>query len=180
MRFVNGWPLVRQRRQIGRRGRPPTVTAGSEIVRLSCSRESVSAPISECNRMATLDNTGTKTEPVLSTLDTAMAYARAGLCVIPIRADGSKRPSLSSWGSYQKVRPTEDAIRGWWSDGHHGIAIIGGMVSGNLECIDFDRGELYAQWCELVEARRRSRGTAVRREDSARTRAITSVTAALP
>jgi hypothetical protein len=40
----------------------------------------------------------------------------------------------------------------WWKDNTMGIAIIGGVVSGGLECIDFDCGELFAPWCELVDA----------------------------
>lgn len=87
-----------------------------------------------------------------SPLDTALAYLSAGLSVIPIRPDGSKRPALSRWERFQQQRPAEAFVRSWWQDGTAGIAVIGGAVSGNLECLDFDRGELFAPWCELVEA----------------------------
>jgi hypothetical protein len=33
----------------------------------------------------------------MSVLDDAQALAGAGLCVIPIRRDGSKAPALASW-----------------------------------------------------------------------------------
>jgi putative DNA primase/helicase len=42
-------------------------------------------------------------------------------------------------------------VRSWWYSGKFGIGVISGAVSGNLECIDFDRGELVAPWQELVE-----------------------------
>jgi hypothetical protein len=85
-------------------------------------------------------------------LDAALAYLRAGLSVIPIRPDGSKLSALSAWKPFERERASEDTARRWWANGKTGIAIIGGAVSGNLECIDFDRGELFAPWCELVEA----------------------------
>jgi putative DNA primase/helicase len=84
--------------------------------------------------------------------ETALAYVRAGLSVIPIRPDGTKRPALSKWDAFQKQLPSEEAIRSWWQDGADGIAIIGGGVSGGLECLDFDRGELFEDWCQLVES----------------------------
>jgi putative DNA primase/helicase len=85
-------------------------------------------------------------------LDASLAYLRAGLSVIPIRPDGSKLPPLSAWKHYQRQLPSEDQVRFWWKGGAKGIAIIGGSVSGNLECIDFDRGELFVPWKDLVEA----------------------------
>jgi hypothetical protein len=87
-----------------------------------------------------------------SPLDAALSYLRAGLSVIPIRPEGSKRPSVLTWQRYQQQLPSEDEACRWWNDGTKGIAIISGAVSGNLECIDFDSGELFAPWCELVEA----------------------------
>jgi hypothetical protein len=87
-----------------------------------------------------------------SPLAAALSYLRSGLSVIPIRPDGSKRPTLAQWKRFQDELPTENHIRGYWRDGTRGIGIIGGAVSGNLETIDFDRGELFGSWCALVEA----------------------------
>jgi hypothetical protein len=91
------------------------------------------------------------TEEGGSPLDIALAYLRAGLSIIPVRADGSKRPDVNKWERFQKEPPSEIIIRHWWKERKRGIAIIGGAVSGNLECLDFDRGELFGPWCELVE-----------------------------
>jgi hypothetical protein len=82
----------------------------------------------------------------------AQTYIRAGLCPIPIRADGSKAPALREWTSYQTRLPTEEEIANLFS-GHVGVAIVGGAVSGNLECLDFDTDadRIFPEWRELVE-----------------------------
>ncbi|HJT79288.1 MAG TPA: bifunctional DNA primase/polymerase, partial [Gemmataceae bacterium] len=86
-----------------------------------------------------------------SPLDAALAYRRAGLSVIPVRTDGSKQPAVAQWKRFQKDPPPENAIRAYWSE-PRGIAVVCGRVSGNAECIDFDRGDLFGPWCEVVEA----------------------------
>jgi hypothetical protein len=86
-----------------------------------------------------------------ATLETALKYLQAGLSVIPIRPDGSKQPALPEWGPFKADLPSERLAHSWWEDGSKGIAILGGKVSGNLDCIDFDRDGLFASWRELVE-----------------------------
>jgi putative DNA primase/helicase len=85
-------------------------------------------------------------------LDFALAYLRAGLSVIPIWPGGKKNPCLS-WKRYQSELPSEALARKWWKDGSKGIAIVCGAVSGNLELIDFDCGELFGPWCKRVDER---------------------------
>ena len=76
----------------------------------------------------------------------------AGLATIPIKTDGSKAPSLSSWKQFEKRLPTEAELQKWFGNGKRsGLALIGGKVSGNLEILDFDAPELIAEWRELVE-----------------------------
>src|SRR5262245_8603428 len=98
------------------------------------------------------DNTVQSQRLAGSPCEVALAYLRAGLSVIPIRPDGSKRPALSRWDQFQEQLPSEHGVRCWWKDGTSGIAIIGGAVSGCLECLDFDRGDLFAPWCQSVES----------------------------
>src|SRR5262249_18201296 len=86
-----------------------------------------------------------------SSLDLALAYHRAGFSVIPIKTDGSKSPALISWKRFTEEMPSEAMIREFFANGPRGLAIICGTVSGNLETIDFDRGDLFGPWCELVE-----------------------------
>lgn len=83
-------------------------------------------------------------------IDTAIAYLRAGLCVLPaILAE--KRPALSAWKQYQKRLPTEHQLQQWLTS-PQAICLLTGAVSGNLELIDFDfEAELYTAWAALVE-----------------------------
>ena len=52
-------------------------------------------------------------QQVESLLAAALAYVRAGLCVLPARL-GQKRPALSSWKEYQGRLPTEEEVHGWF------------------------------------------------------------------
>lgn len=83
-----------------------------------------------------------------SGLEAAMAYVRAGLSVIPIRADGSKSP-VGKWKESQGIRATEvDVVR--WINVGLGVAVVCGEVS-ELEVLDFDAPDVFERWRELVE-----------------------------
>src|SRR5262245_19640591 len=82
-------------------------------------------------------------------LEAAAQYTRAGLSVIPIRADGSKRPALPTWKEFQQRLATEDELARWFGGQDEvGIAVLGG---DGLEILDFDRPGLFEQFQELVE-----------------------------
>jgi Bifunctional DNA primase/polymerase, N-terminal len=97
--------------------------------------------------------------------ETAKAYADAGLSIMPIAADGTKRPAVAilprragkpSWKCYQDRRPTVAELRDWFAThgGIHppvGIAVIAGEVSGGLEIIDVDSWEYVKPWYRLVQ-----------------------------
>jgi putative DNA primase/helicase len=103
-------------------------------------------------------------------LDAALAYVRAGLSVVPVAGDGSKRPDgrvlprelderagreKATWAPYQQRLATEAELGRWFGNGDpRGVAVLGGAVSGNPECLDFDRDAetIFPQWCALVEA----------------------------
>ena len=70
-----------------------------------------------------------------STLQAALDFYDAGVSVVPARTDGSKAP-IGSWKQYQVAMPTRDEVIEWFKDGHEGIGIITGSVSGNLEMIE--------------------------------------------
>ena len=80
----------------------------------------------------------------------ARRLVTAGLSVIPIRPDGTKRPALDAWRPYQQARPDAATLASWFHHGE-GLAVIGGAVSGQLEILDFDAPELFTPWCALVE-----------------------------
>ena len=64
-----------------------------------------------------------------SMLDSAMAYHRAGLSVIPIKKDSKE--SLIKWAEYQYRKPTEQEIIAWFG-GERGYTKNIGMVTGEI------------------------------------------------
>lgn len=63
----------------------------------------------------------------------------AGLCVLPVRADGTKAPDVRSWIQYKVNRSTPEEHDRWFGDGQRsGIGVVTGAVSGNIELIEFE------------------------------------------
>jgi hypothetical protein len=85
-------------------------------------------------------------------IEAARAYFAAGLCPLPaILAE--KRPNLPGWKQYQTRRPTERQIEQWFCNSH-AICVLTGVVSGNLEMIDFDfEAELFGRWAKFIDAK---------------------------
>lgn len=79
-------------------------------------------------------------------------YQAAGLCVLPARWP-AKRPAIGAWKDYQARLPTAAEVAAWFANPHPACCIICGVVSGNLELIDFDcAGEAFSAWSQLVAA----------------------------
>ncbi|MFE1748978.1 bifunctional DNA primase/polymerase [Streptomyces anandii] len=81
----------------------------------------------------------------------------AGLCVLPIKADGSKAPAVRSWTPYKVHRSTPAEHDQWYGgDRTHGIAVVYGAVSGNVEMWEFEdhavRDGLLEEATEIMEA----------------------------
>ncbi len=69
----------------------------------------------------------------------ARELSDAGLCVLPIKADGSKSPTVRSWSPYKVQRSTPAEHDDWFSAGRPGgIAVIYGGVSGGVEMLEFE------------------------------------------
>jgi hypothetical protein len=80
----------------------------------------------------------------------ALAYRDSGLSLVPILPDGSKAPAIP-WKRYQTHRPTAEDVEIWYTPRlRFGIGIVCGVVSGNLEVLDFDAPEGFAPWADLV------------------------------
>lgn len=63
----------------------------------------------------------------------------AGLCVLPIKADGSKAADVRSWKPYKIQRSTPAEHDEWFGGARPaGIAVVYGAVSGNVEMIEFE------------------------------------------
>ena len=83
--------------------------------------------------------------------ETALACLNAGLSVLPA-VKAKKRPAVGAWRTWAKRLPTDIEVEAWFSNGHDGMCLVAGAVSGNLECIDFDcGGEAYPKWAETVD-----------------------------
>jgi AAA domain/Bifunctional DNA primase/polymerase, N-terminal len=95
-----------------------------------------------------------------STLKEGLSLRAAGISVVPIMADGSKRPEASvlpdgKWEPYQTRLASEAEIRSWFKNGSRlGLGAVGGKISGHLEHLDFDEeaATVFPAFCELVEA----------------------------
>lgn len=84
-------------------------------------------------------------------LDAALGYARLGLSVVPIKADGSKAPPYA-WRAFEQAAATEAQLRHWFGGrARLGIAAVCGAVSGALELLDFDDQAAGDDWTELLE-----------------------------
>lgn len=57
------------------------------------------------------------------------AWYRAGMAVVPVRADGSKCPAVP-WKEYTRTRPTWEQTCRWYRGDQHGLGLICGAVSG--------------------------------------------------
>ena len=80
----------------------------------------------------------------------AIAFAEAGVSVVPAAMDGSKAP-LGAWKKYQLIHADREQLDAWFSGSATGIGIITGAVSGNLEMLELE-GRAVAEGC-LDEAR---------------------------
>jgi putative DNA primase/helicase len=84
-------------------------------------------------------------------LAAARAYAAAGLSVVPVPPDGTKRPRVP-WRRYQLWPASDAQLVAWFAASRDGVAVLCGRVSGDLEVLDFDEASLFAPWAELVGA----------------------------
>lgn len=81
---------------------------------------------------------------------TALSAHQAGINVIPVRADGSKRPALAGWRIYQQRPVTPGELAHWFRASARGIAVVTGEISGNLEALDIDSPQTYRAWLARV------------------------------
>lgn len=72
-------------------------------------------------------------------LTTALRFATQGIVAIPVAADGTKRPGLSSWKEFQDRHPTQDELVAWFhNDQVQGLGVVTGPISGNLLLLEFE------------------------------------------
>lgn len=90
----------------------------------------------------------------MEVIEYARAYIAAGLSVIPVKADGSKAPSLKT-GEVETFRErfaTEEELQEWFAPNRGvGLAIICGKISGNLAVLDFESDSAWQTWLKRIE-----------------------------
>lgn len=80
----------------------------------------------------------------------AVSCLKHRLSVIPI-LPGTKRPAIAKWEPFQKERMTDAEARKRFINGCQ-VALVGGAVSGNLECLDFDNPDLFQPYLDTLES----------------------------
>jgi P4 family phage/plasmid primase-like protien len=84
-------------------------------------------------------------------LPAVLQLADAGISVVPVIADGSKRPAVK-WAEYQHTRPSRQQLHDWFTSTTtpYGIGVITGRISGNLEMLEIE-GRGANQLTELAD-----------------------------
>lgn len=72
-----------------------------------------------------------------------------GISIIPIQPDSKK--AAIKWEPFQKRRMSTGEARQHFTNGRQ-VALVGGAVSGNLECLDFDQPDLFQPFLDTVES----------------------------
>lgn len=73
----------------------------------------------------------------MTVLAAALDLAAHGCSVIPVASDGTKRPAVA-WKAWQTERPGEDHLHDWFGHASHGVGVITGTISGNLELLEVE------------------------------------------
>ncbi|WP_104087972.1 phage/plasmid primase, P4 family [Arthrobacter sp. GMC3] len=72
-----------------------------------------------------------------TTLETALKLHAAGISVVPVMADGSKRPA-GKWKQYTTSRATQQELHDWFETPGYGIGVVTGGISGSLEMLEIE------------------------------------------
>jgi len=80
------------------------------------------------------------------------AYA-AGLCLLTVAADGSKRPDTpSGWRTFIERRPSVEEMRSFEFAHRAGFGVVGGAVSGGVDPWDFDDASTFDAFVAAAKA----------------------------
>jgi len=85
----------------------------------------------------------------MNVTEVALGYLKAGVCVIPVKLDGSKSPDIAKLKPFFTQTPTPWLVRKWFSR-RAGIGVVCGAVSHGLEILDFDQWETFEPWRSIV------------------------------
>ncbi len=85
-----------------------------------------------------------------SVFEAASAWDSSGFSVLPIKADGSKRPAMK-WKQLQTEAASPEQVEHWFSNGRarQGLGVVTGF--GELEMLEFETAQAYADFTSRVE-----------------------------
>jgi len=72
-------------------------------------------------------------------LKAALKYQQMGFSIIPVKPD--KKPCLMTWAEYQKIKPTEDTIKKWWTTWPDANPAIVTREISNIMVVDVDSAQ---------------------------------------
>jgi hypothetical protein len=83
-------------------------------------------------------------------LSAGIALIKGGVSVIPVK--DNKTPALKEWAPYQAKRTTIPELESWCKKKSvHGLAMVGGKISGGLMIFDFDVAGFFERFIETVK-----------------------------
>ena len=82
----------------------------------------------------------------IDTYGIAKRFSKEGLCILPLRCDGSKSPRIK-WGRYH----WNEIADYFCPPNSCGIGILCGERSGGLEVLDFDHPQAFPEWAAKID-----------------------------
>ena len=81
----------------------------------------------------------------------ARTWQQAGVSVVPILPNQTKRPAIQ-WADFQVTVPTLGQVEEWWGNGQsYGLALICGAVSNNLEMTEIEGRACFGESMSAIQ-----------------------------
>lgn len=74
----------------------------------------------------------------MNCIQAVQQYVQLGFNCLPLQLDGTKKP-VGSWHHLTERRISDYEINEFWKNDQCGIGVLGGVISGNLLPLDFDK-----------------------------------------
>lgn len=88
----------------------------------------------------------------------ALKWYDAGCSVVPVVADGSKRP-LGTWKDYQVTRAPRERVEKWFkTTPEQGVGLICGAVSGGLEMLEIEAVRMGGEYWDKIDEAMKANG----------------------
>jgi putative DNA primase/helicase len=92
-------------------------------------------------------------------LSGALTWYDAGMSVVAVRDDGSKRPQFDSWKGLQLRRASRSLVEKWFTGNPTwGVGLICGKISGGLEMTEIEAARSGTEFLDLIDGAVRRHG----------------------